>query len=123
MWPARASTFLVLKSSDRALVAQGIEQRFPKPCVARSIRAEGTSKFRGFCSRKRLSYSARKVLAVRFSAGRSSRPIHSRAVRVALHHEAKHILSAGHFLVRGGALLRDLTEVLVLLGGEQHLVG
>jgi hypothetical protein len=30
-----------------ALVAQGIERRFPKPCVARSNRAEGTSKTAG----------------------------------------------------------------------------
>lgn len=34
----------VARLGARALVAQGIEQRFPKPCVAGSIPAGGTSK-------------------------------------------------------------------------------
>jgi hypothetical protein len=37
-----------IAAAHHALVAQGIEHRIPNPGVARSIRAEGTNKNKGF---------------------------------------------------------------------------
>ncbi len=58
--PANSGTPQAGRLATQALVAQGIEQRFPKPCVAGSIPAGGTTITKLHQCMSRLRYLARK---------------------------------------------------------------